>query len=91
MIGEFRRKTNIGILCGMLAQIIGFAASYYINIGIVMWVAAVFAWGGILLFIWGLWNYARGKGYRGAWGLLGLLSVFGLIILAFFPDRKKGA
>jgi len=56
-----------------------------------MWVAAVFAWGGILLFIWGLWNYARGKGYKGTWGLLGLLSVFGLIILAFFPDKKKDA
>jgi hypothetical protein len=91
MIEELRRNTNIGILSGIFAQIAGFGASYYFHIGIVMWIGAVLAWGGILLFIWGLFNYAKGKGYSGLWGLLGLLSVFGLAILAFFPDKKKGA
>lgn len=48
---------------------------------------------GIVLFLWGCWSYAKGKGYRGAWGLLGLGFVIaglpgliGLIILAVFPD-----
>lgn len=90
MIEEFRRNTNVGVLSGIIAQVIGFVISYYFHIGIIMWVGAVLVWGGILLFIWGLWNYAKGKGYRGTWGLLGLLSVIGLIILAFFPDKKKG-
>lgn len=41
------------------------------------------------LFIWGCYNWAKGKGYHGAWGLLGIFSIFGFIILAFFPDKHK--
>jgi hypothetical protein len=89
MIGEYRVKTNIGVGFGILAQIIGFLASYFVQIGIVLWCAAIFIYGGFLLLIWGLWNYAKGKGYKGAWGLLGLLSIFGFVILALFPDRRK--
>ena len=89
MIGEYRIKTNIGVGFGILAQIIGFLASYYVQIGIVLWFAAILIYGGFLTLIWGLWNYAKGKGYKGAWGLLGLLSIFGFVILALFPDKKK--
>jgi len=89
MISEYRIKTNIGVGFGILAQIVGFLASYYIQIGIVLWCAAILIYGGFLLLIWGLWNYAKGKGYKGVWGLLGLLSIFGFVILALFPDKKK--
>ncbi len=88
MIEEYRKKTNIGVGLGVLAQIAGFFLTF-IEIGIVLWVAAILIWGGFLLVIWGLWNYAKGKGYPGIWGLLGLLSIFGLIILALFPDKNK--
>lgn len=89
MIREYRIKTNVGVGFGILAQIIGFLASYYVHIGIILWCAAILIYGGFLLLIWGLWNYAKGKGYKGAWGLLGLLSIFGLVILVLFPNRKK--
>jgi len=89
MIKEYAKKTNIGVGFGIIAQIIGFYLSYYAHIGIILWTAAILIWGGILLMMWGLWNYSKGKGYHGAWGLLGLLSIPGLIILALFPDRKK--
>ena len=90
MKSEYRIKTNIGVGFGILAQLIGFLVSDHIQIGIVLWCAAILIYGGFLLLIWGLWNYAKGKGYKGAWGLLGLLSVFGLVVLALFPDKKKG-
>jgi len=89
MIGEYRLRTNIGVGVGIIAQIIGFYVSYYVHIGIVLWFAAILIYGGFLLLIWGLWNYAKGKGYKGVWGLLGLLSILGFMILVLFPDRKK--
>lgn len=89
MIGEYRVRTNIGVGLGIVSQITGFFASYLVHVGIVLWFSAILIYGGFLLFIWGLWNYAKGKGYHGAWGLLGLLSVFGFMILALFPDKKK--
>jgi len=90
MIEEYRMRTIIGVGLGIIALIIGFYLSYYVHIGIVLWFAAIVIYSGFLLFIWGLWNYAKGKGYKGAWGLLGLLFIFGFVILALFPDRKKG-
>lgn len=89
MIEEYRIRTNIGVGFGIIAQIVGFYVSYFVQIGIVLWLAAIVIYGGSLLFIWGLWNYAKGKGYKGVWGLLGLLSIFGFVVLALFPDRKK--
>jgi len=89
MIEGYRARTNIGVGLGMLAQLSGFFVSYYVHIGILLWLAAISIYGGFLLLIWGLWNYAKGKGYKGAWGLLGLLSIFGFAVLALFPDKKK--
>ena len=31
----------------------------------------------------------RGKGHHPAWGILGVFSLIGLVILFFFPDRHK--
>ena len=89
MIKYYKLRTNIGVGYGILTQVVGFFASYYVHIGIVLWLAAILIYGGFLSLIWGLWNYAKGKGYKGVWGLLGLLSVFGFAVLAFFPDKKK--
>lgn len=89
MLAEYRKKTNIGVGIGILCQVIGFVASYYVDIGTILWLAAILIYGGIILLVWGLWSYAVGKGYRGKWGLLGFLGVIGLIILFFFPDKNK--
>jgi len=33
--------------------------------------------------------WTKGKGYNGAWGLLGTLNIYGIIALAFFRDKTK--
>jgi len=45
---------------------------------------------GALLLIVGFGFYAKAKGHSAAWGLLGLLSCIGLLILAVMPDKTKG-
>ena len=35
-------------------------------------------------------SYCEGKGYSKWLGLLGLLSIIGLLVLVFLPDRHKG-
>lgn len=45
---------------------------------------------GVSLLIIGLGFYAKAKGYSIVYGLLGLLSCIGLLILAVLPDKTKG-
>ncbi len=88
MLKEYKAKTVGGLGLGILAIFIGYLMSL-VDIGTVLWFAAIFIWGGVLLFVWGLWCYAKGKGYHGIWGLLGFLGPIGLIVLIFFPDKQK--
>lgn len=44
---------------------------------------------GAVMLIVGLAYYAKGKGYHPAWGLLGLLSLIGFIVLGVMPDRQR--
>src|SRR5258706_15579271 len=44
--------------------------------------------GGLLLVI-GLGLYAKAKGRDGLWGLLGIFSIVGLVVLAALPDLAK--
>jgi hypothetical protein len=56
------------------------------------WVAYALLGGvvlGTVLFILGLCDYAKAKGYSGFWGLLGFCSWPGLVIVAILPDRTK--
>ena len=32
---------------------------------------------------------AKGKGHTGVWGLLGILSILGFVVLILFPDKNK--
>ena len=43
---------------------------------------------GTVLLIVGLGYYAKAKGRHLAWGLMGLLSIIGLIVLACLKDRS---
>ena len=45
---------------------------------------------GLVLFIVGLCYYAKAKGREATWGLMGLLSLIGLIVLACLKDRSGG-
>jgi hypothetical protein len=84
MIAEYRKKTNCGVGLGIVLHVIG-------ELLFTSWnsLALPFLIVGAVLFIWGCWSFAVGKGYHAAWGLLGLLSIIGLIILVLFPDRNK--
>ena len=83
MLPEQKRNTNIGVGMGILLQ--------FASAGLEAPLAFLVAFVGLVFFIWGCTSYMKGKGYSPAWGLLGLLSIMGLIILALFPDRHKGA
>jgi hypothetical protein len=41
------------------------------------------------LFVLACADYAKSKGLHPAFGLLGLASIFGLMVLSFWPDRYK--
>jgi hypothetical protein len=87
MLAEKKTNTNIGVGIGFVLQLGGhFLRTNVDGMGIIGLVIAII---GLALFIWGCVNYAQGKGYSGALGLLGLLSCFGLIVLVVLPDKHK--
>jgi hypothetical protein len=88
MLAEYKKKTNIGIALAFAVWILG-----GVLVGLLSEMPSESLLPvqglGLLPFIYGLCCYAKGKGYHGAWGLLGLLTIIGLIILVCFPDRHK--
>jgi hypothetical protein len=87
MLAEKKRNTNIGVAIGFLLQFGGqYLRANVDGMGIIGLVIAII---GLAFFIWGCVNYAQGKGYSSALGLLGLLSCFGLIVLVVLPDKRK--
>lgn len=81
-----RKNASIGISLGILLHLIAF----FINtsIGINEALSAIFVISGYSLLIWGCCLYIKEKGYSGAWAVLGLLGIIGIIILFFFKDKK---
>jgi len=63
MIAEYRSKTNIGVGLGIVAQIAGRVLMHAGGSGAP--IGAVLGVAGAVLFIWGCWNYAVGKGHSG--------------------------
>jgi hypothetical protein len=89
MLKEYEKKTNIGIGLGIVLQLVArFGLMSQSNVAI-YYVGLAVALGGIALCIWGCCCYAKGKGHHPAWGILGLLSLIGLIVLVCFSDRHK--
>ena len=82
MLVQYKTKTNLFIGVGILLQI----AAVVFLVGAL---AAVVKLVSAILFIIGCCYYAKAKGHNAAWGLLGLLSIIGLLILVFFTDRNK--
>ena len=81
MLAEHKTNTNIGIGGGLILQFLGRT----LDTGFSMLIIIT----GSVLFIWGCTQYAKGKGYSAWFGLLGLISFFGLIILALLPDKHS--
>ena len=88
MLKEYERKTNIGVGFGVITQLIGRALAEQ---GDMFYLGVAIALAGFSLFIWGCAQYARGKGHSPWFGALGLLSLLGLLVLFFLPDRHKQA
>lgn len=90
MLAEYKTKTNIGVGIGVIGQIIGrtladSTSSGQASLGLIIAVL------GSLAFIWGCMQYAKGKGHSGWFGLFGFLSLLGLLVLFFLPDRHKAS
>ena len=87
MLPEQKRNTNILVGLGIIGQIAGrsMLAGGSPGLGAIITLAAA------VLFIWGCCEYAFGKGYTRWLGALGLLSIIGLLVLVFLPDRHKNA
>ena len=88
MLKEYKVKTNIGIGLAFVIWVLG-----GILIGLLIEnptesLRSVHGLG-VIPFVYGCCCYAKGKGHHGAWGLLGLLSILGLIILICFKDMRK--
>ena len=83
MLAEKKRDTNIGVGVGILLQLIGRVMQFQGAAGL----GFVLVLAGLALFVWGCVNYCQGKGYPAWLGLLGLLSIIGLIVLFLLPDR----
>ena len=89
MIAEYKKNANIWLLIGFVIWFFGNmmrsggVGDSYIMLGNLVFVV------GAGLFIYGCTLYAKAKGYNWAVGLLGILSLIGLIVLAVLPDKNK--
>lgn len=87
MIAEYKSKTVSFVVSGLLLQIVGSALA---KAGFLGWlVGGPAALLGSVLLIMGCCFYAKAKGYAWWFGLLGLLSCIGLIVLYVLPDQRK--
>ena len=84
MLEEYKTKTNIGVGLGIVCQLIGRSLSDTSpGLGSIVMLA------GTALFIYGCFSYATAKGHPSWYGLLGFLSIIGLIVLVILPDNHK--
>lgn len=88
MLAEYKTRTNIGVGLGLIGQIIGRVLMNSISQGQAV-LGLVIALVALVVFIWGCAQYAKGKGHSGWFGLFGVLSLVGLLVLFFLPDRHK--
>jgi drug/metabolite transporter (DMT)-like permease len=81
-------KIWVGILGGLALQVSGLLLRKegVPTLSTYWWLMVVF---GAAVFVWGSCALAESKGYSRAWGLLGLASLLGLILLGLFPRLEK--
>ena len=80
MLAKYKAPTNGFIAVGLLFQIMAIFLSETPLGGVIRVV------GGVLVIV-GCCFYAKGKGHSAALGLLGILSIIGLLILICLKDR----
>ena len=87
MLPSYRQKANSCVVIAVGLSVVGVALTFtrFAPIGPVVSLSAlpVFALGGCA--------YAKAKGWHWAWGLLGLTSLPGILVLMLFTDRHPEA
>jgi hypothetical protein len=87
MLAEKKLNTNLGVGIGLVISI---AQVFLVRSHILPPVLGhIMAWIGLGILVWGCMNYAEGKGHSKWFGLLGILSCIGLLILVLMPDLNK--
>ncbi len=89
MLEEKKRAANIGIGGGILLEVVAVGGLTLTNSLAAALLALLLILVSAVLFAWGCWSYAQGKGYPGALGLIGLTGLIGLIVLVVLPDKLK--
>lgn len=83
-----KRYSNISLAIGAPGLLLqSFAASYTWPPSLVL-TGNLLLLAGTALLLAGLAFYAKAKGRHPAWGLFGLLSIVGVIVLGILPDRS---
>ena len=100
MITKYNHKSLAFGIPGILLQMIWIALVIALalkngshNKALPEWVATLFGFSiflGTILWIVGLCYYAMAKGHNAIFGLLGIFSWIGLLILFVLPDKAKG-
>ncbi len=83
---NYTRMLVAGMVLGLHIQIVGLFVAMRVDhpvTGISIMLA------GTALLIWGCRHEARRRGYHGAWGLLGIANMLGLMVLLLFPEKKS--
>ncbi len=83
MISEFKQKVNKYVGIGLILTIGG----VFLNKNIGLSDLLIFV--GTVIYVYGLYFYAKAKGYTGWLAILGLFSFIGLLILVLLPDHAK--
>jgi dipeptide/tripeptide permease len=90
MLENYKKEANKWLVSGFLVWFVGNILrgttqaqnpQYFLGYGLFIT--------GFGLFIYGCVNYVKAKGWHWAFGLLGVFSLLGLLILYFLPDKNK--
>lgn len=97
MLQGYKSKTNLFTILGLIVLWVGPVFGHVIgqDLGI-QGLGIIIGQAGAVLLIIGCYYLAKGKGYHGAWGLLGIPSLLGflpgligLIVLTCMRDKYK--
>ncbi len=86
MLEEKKTATNVGVGVGIALEFV--ATALFLSGRPLLALPVGLA--SMVLFAWGCWSYAAGKGYPGVLGLVGVFfGLIGLLILILLPDKCK--
>jgi hypothetical protein len=92
-IDSYRKRARLGGWLGLALQPISLLLIGSLNELEGMSAKAIFGITGLIssfiLMDWGIWNYAKSKGYGNYVAALSIFCAYGLLILALLPDKSR--